>query len=244
MKSFANGVRASGTGGDTAIIGPGSSKAHRDVSGSEIAEHHSREEGGDPVRPFLQECRMDGFQRFQTAKGRANVYADAVRSALRDDQPRVLDGFLSRSQGIMDKTVHAAQVAFVDVVLGSKVTHCRSDLRWILARVKAGNLADTRHPLTELLPDGINGEAQGGNRPKSSDHHTSLHGLLSLHHFPGWPSRTLQAVNAACESEYDVRTCALYTDSAQQYSMGVSRYQQTLAEKGLHIAPRLTRLRV
>ena len=47
-----------------------------------------------------------------------------------------------------------------------------------------------------------------------------------------------------CESEYDVRTCALYTDSAQQYSMGVSRYQQTLAEKGLHMGSRLTLVRV
>ena len=47
-----------------------------------------------------------------------------------------------------------------------------------------------------------------------------------------------------CESEYNVRTCALYTDSPQQYSMGVSRYQQTLAEKGLHMGPRLTLVRV
>src|SRR5262245_40006894 len=53
MKSFANGVRASSTGGDTAIIGPSSSKAHRDMSGSEIAEHHRWEEGRDPVGPFL-----------------------------------------------------------------------------------------------------------------------------------------------------------------------------------------------
>ena len=143
---------------------------------------------------------MDGFQRFQTAKGRANVYADAVRSALCDGQPRVLDGFLSRGQGIMDKTVHAAQVAFVDVMLGSKITHFPSDLRRILARVKAGNRADARYPLTELLPDSINGEAQGGNRPESSDHHASLHELLSLYHSLDWPSRPIQVVDAGRES--------------------------------------------
>ena len=45
-------------------------------------------------------------------------------------------------------------------------------------------------------------------------------------------------------SAYAVRTCALYTNSAQQYSMGVSRYQQTLAEKGLHMGAPLTRVRV
>src|SRR5262245_26543129 len=143
---------------------------------------------------------MDGFQRFQTAKSRANVHADAVCSALCDGQPCVLDSFLSCCQGIMDKTVHAAQLTFVDVVLGSKVTHFPSDLGWILTCVKASNLADTRYSLTELLPDGINGEAQGGNRPESSDHHASLHGLLSLHRSLDWPSRTIHVMDARRES--------------------------------------------
>ena len=47
-----------------------------------------------------------------------------------------------------------------------------------------------------------------------------------------------------CENEYDVQTCSLYIDSTQQYSMGVTRHQQTLAEKGLHMGPRLTLVRV
>ena len=102
----------------------------------------------------------------------------------------------------------------------------------LASTVTAGNLADARYPLTELVPDSINGETQGGNRPESSNHHTSLHGLLSLHYFLGWPSRTIQAVHVECESVYDVRTCALYTDRALQYSMGVSRYQQLSHRKG------------
>ena len=32
-------------------------------------------------------------------------------------------------------------------------------------RVKAGNRADARHPLTELFPDGINAETQGVTAP-------------------------------------------------------------------------------
>jgi hypothetical protein len=39
--------------------------------------------------------------------------------------------------------------------------------------------------------------------------------------------------------------CSLYTDSAQQYSMGVTRQQQTLAQKGAaYMEPRLTLARV
>src|SRR5712691_1136680 len=146
---------------------------------------------------------MHGFQGFEPTKSRANVHADAVRHALGDAQPRVLDSFMTRCQGIVDEAIHAAQVAFVDIVLRSKIMHFPSNLGRILVRVKAGNRADARHPLTELLPDGINAEAQGGNRPESSDHHTSLHGLLSLHYFLGWPSRTMQTVDVECESEYD-----------------------------------------
>ena len=122
--------------------------------------------------------------------------------------------------------------------------HFPGNLGRILVRIKAGNLVDARHSLTELFPDGINGDAQGGNSPESSDHHTSLHGLLSLHYFLGWPSRTIQAVDVECENEYDVQTCSLYIDSTQQYSMGVTRHQQTLAEKGLHMGPHLTLVRV
>src|SRR5438132_5839708 len=175
---------------------------------------------------------MHGFQGFQPTKSRANVDADAVRYALRDGQTRILQGFLTRCHGKVDEAIHAAQVTFVDIVLRSKILRFPGDLGRILVRVKAGNRADARHPRTELFPDGINGDAQGGNRPEASDHHASLHGLLSLHYFLGWPSRTIQAVHVECESVCDVRTCALYTDRALQYSMGVSRYQQLSHRKG------------
>src|SRR5437016_10965402 len=119
---------------------------------------------------------MHGFQGFQPTKSRANVHANAVRHALCDGEIRILYGFLTCCQGKVDEAVHAAQVALVDKVLRSKITHFPSNLSWILVRIKAGNRANARHPLTELLPDGIYGEAQGGNRPESSDHHASLHG--------------------------------------------------------------------
>ena len=45
MKGFTNGVRASSTGRDTAIIWPGRPETHRHVSAREIAEEHSRKEG-------------------------------------------------------------------------------------------------------------------------------------------------------------------------------------------------------
>src|SRR5262249_7687585 len=38
--------------------------------------------------------------------------------------------------------------------------------------------------------------------------------------------------------------CARYTDSAQQYNMSVTRHQQTLAPKGVHMGPCLTLARV
>ena len=122
---------------------------------------------------------MDGFERLQTAERRANVHADTVSSALRDGQPRVVDGFLTRCQGKMDKAVRAAQVTFIEIELGPKVTHFPSNLCRIIGWVKAGNSPYARHPMTELVPDGINADAQGSDRPESSDNHASLHALLS-----------------------------------------------------------------
>src|SRR5215831_14136454 len=123
---------------------------------------------------------MDGFERLQTTKRRTNVHADALCRALYDAQPGVLDSFLTRCQGKMDKAVRAAQVTFVEIEFGRKVTHFSSNLCWIIGSVKTGNFPYTRHPMTELVPDGINTDTQGGDRPESSDHHTSLHALLSL----------------------------------------------------------------
>src|SRR5690242_13835839 len=154
MKRFTNGVRASRAGRDAAIIWPGHSKMHRDVSAREIAEHHSRKEGRDAVGSFLYEGSMHGFQGLQPTKSRANVHADAVRHALRDGQTRVLHGFLTRCQGKVDEAIHAAHVAFVDIVLRSKIRHFPGNLGRIRVRVKAGNLADARYPLTELFPAG------------------------------------------------------------------------------------------
>src|SRR6266516_3575208 len=107
---------------------------------------------------------MHGFCRLQAAKCRANVDADTVSRALRDGQPRVLDGFLTRCQGKMDKAVCAAQVTFSEIEFGRKVTHFPSNLCRIIGWVKAGNSPYARHPMTELVPDGINADTQGSDR--------------------------------------------------------------------------------
>src|SRR5437660_8379857 len=98
---------------------------------------------------------MYGFQGFQPAKSRANVHADAVRHALCNGETRILYGFLTCCQSKVDEAVHAAQLALVDKVLRSKITHFPGNLGWILVRVKAGNFTNARHPRTELLPDCI-----------------------------------------------------------------------------------------
>src|SRR5262245_41597755 len=71
---------------------------------------------------------------------------------------------------------------------------------------------------------------------------------LSMRSSPSAPPRLALACRPGMDT--DVRAgmtsaaCSHYKDSAQQYNMGVTRHQQTLAPKGGHMAPRLTLARV
>src|SRR5215470_6374263 len=114
---------------------------------------------------FLQQCGMDSFERLQTAKRRANVHADTLCSALCDAQPGVLDSFLTRCQGEMDEAVRAAQVTFIEIEFGPKVTHFPSNVCRKISGVKTGNVPYARHAMTEFVPYGIKADTQGGDCP-------------------------------------------------------------------------------
>jgi hypothetical protein len=128
---------------------------------------------------------MHGFQGFQPTKA-VPMYTPTRSAMLSVMLSPACGWLLTRCHGIVDRAIHAAQVAFVDIVLSSKITHFPGNLGRISCASKRVIWLMPDTPSERLFPDGINGRGPGGNRPESSDHHHVSPWAPLLHYFPGW----------------------------------------------------------
>ena len=144
MKGFTNGVAPAAQAVTLLLLGP---VAPKRIETCPLARLPSTIAGKRGRRGWVLSLRVSyaRLPRILAHQKRANVHADAVRHALRDAQTRVLHGFVTRSQSIVDEAIHAAQVAFVDIVLRSKILHFPGNLSRIPCASKRviGPMPDT-----------------------------------------------------------------------------------------------------
>ena len=114
---------------------------------------------------------MHRFHGFQAAECCADIDPHTLSLGVSDVQAGVLHGLLTGGQGKLHKAVGAANVAFIEVVLGDKAPCLAGNLYQEVGGVESGDGVNTRDPATELFPDGVEvyPKRRDGSEPRNDD---------------------------------------------------------------------------
>src|SRR5262245_55846252 len=173
---------------------------------------------------------MDGFQGFKATEGCPNVYSYPSRIGLGNGQVGVLHCLLTCGQGKLHKAVGAAEVAFVEILLGSKVPCFPCNPYLEVGGVEPGDWTNTRHAVTDLLPDRLNTCPMWRNGPKPRNNHPSIHASPPLYMVGRLVCRQPPVPDSAS-------ACKTLTWSPEDASIRTARRMMIAAERKEKYAP-------
>jgi hypothetical protein len=163
-------------------IRAGNPQMDRDLSRSQIDDHHRNEKRGHFTGPPFHQRLVVKFDPRQTPDARADIDTDQVPVLIVDLEPGILDCHFCRGQRIMDEGIH-----FLDIL----PVH---PLRWIeslnfaaycdrkTGRVETGNRTNPGASCQKIFPAVRDGVAERGDHPHARDNHSPNRRGGSGHH--------------------------------------------------------------
>ena len=103
---LSNGMCACGARGDHCNIRPFQTVHDGHVTRDHVDDATGYEKWGNPAIAFVDQIGVRVLDHWQTANARTNADPDSFGILFGDFQPRVFEGLNTRSQAIMDKSIH------------------------------------------------------------------------------------------------------------------------------------------
>src|SRR5262249_24275366 len=202
---------AGSAGGGIGALGP---EADRNLSCRQIHNSSGNKERGYRAGAAFQEFLVFPLNHSKSAYARTDECADA-RSILGPDlEAGISDGFLGRSQGVMDKDIHLLYFFFLNELERIEVLDFAGNADWEAGNVESGYGAERAAASQEIGPHFFFSVAGAADKADPGYNHTAIQGRTSI-------PRSRISDYLACFSMYSMasRTLVIFSASSSGISM-------------------------
>ena len=139
-----DGVGPGGARGDRGDVGSLGTEAYGNMSRRQVYDQHRDEKRGNLFIAAFVKQRMISLDGRETSKTGPDKNPHTLGVGIVDHQSGIVHGQLGGSDCVVDKEIHLLDLFLFDVILGIEIPDLAGNSNRQTARVKPGNLLDTR----------------------------------------------------------------------------------------------------